>query len=46
MNQVLFHISNSPLELIDYCQNKGIVMEAYSAWNDRSSKDSKSSANE
>lgn len=30
MNQVLFHISNSPLELIDYCQNKGIVMEAYS----------------
>lgn len=30
VNQVLCHISNSPLELIDYCQKKGIVMEAYS----------------
>ena len=30
VNQVLCHISNSPLELIGYCQNKGIVMEAYS----------------
>ena len=30
VNQVLCHISNSPIELIDYCQNKGIVMEAYS----------------
>lgn len=30
VNQVLCHISNSPLELIDYCQNRGIVMEAYS----------------
>ena len=30
VNQVLCHISNSPLELISYCQNKGIVMEAYS----------------
>lgn len=30
VNQVLCHISNSPLELIDYCQSKGIVMEAYS----------------
>lgn len=29
-NQVLCHISNSPLELIDYCQKKGMVMEAYS----------------
>ena len=29
-NQVLCHISNSPLELIDDCQKKGIVMEAYS----------------
>lgn len=29
-NQVLCHISNSPLELIDYCTAKGIVMEAYS----------------
>lgn len=30
VNQVLCHISNSPLELIDNCQKKGIVMEAYS----------------
>ena len=30
VNQVLCHISNSPLELIDHCQSKGIVMEAYS----------------
>ena len=30
VNQVLCHISNSPLELIDYCQKKDIVMEAYS----------------
>ncbi len=30
VNQVLCHISNSPLALIDYCQEKGIVMEAYS----------------
>lgn len=30
VNQVLCHISNSPLELIDDCQKKGIVMEAYS----------------
>ena len=30
VNQVLCHISNSPLELIKYCQDKGIVMEAYS----------------
>ncbi len=30
VNQVLCHISNTPLELIEYCQNKGIVMEAYS----------------
>ena len=30
VNQVLCHISNSPLELIDFCQKKGIVMEAYS----------------
>lgn len=29
VNQVLCHISNTPLELIEYCQNKGIVMEAY-----------------
>ena len=30
VNQVLCHISNTPLELIGYCQDKGIVMEAYS----------------
>lgn len=30
VNQVLCHISNTPKDLIDYCQNKGIVMEAYS----------------
>ena len=30
VNQVLCHISNTPLELIDYCQKKQIVMEAYS----------------
>ena len=30
VNQVLCHISNTPLELISYCQKKGIVMEAYS----------------
>ena len=30
VNQVLCHISNSPLDIIDYCQSKGIVMEAYS----------------
>ena len=30
VDQVLCHISNSPLDLIDYCTGKGIVMEAYS----------------
>ena len=30
VNQVLCHISNTPYELIKYCQNKGMVMEAYS----------------
>ncbi len=30
VNQVLCHIANTPLDLIDYCTEKGIVMEAYS----------------
>ncbi len=30
VNQVLCHISNTPLALIEYCQERGIVMEAYS----------------
>ena len=30
VNQVLCHISNTPLDLIRYCQENGIVMEAYS----------------
>lgn len=30
LNQVLCHISNTPVNLIKYCKSKGIVMEAYS----------------
>ena len=30
VNQVLCHISTTPFSLIKYCQEKGIVMEAYS----------------
>ena len=30
VNQILAHISNTPLELIKYCQDNGIVVEAYS----------------
>ena len=30
VNQVLCHIANTPLDLIRYCQEKGVVMEAYS----------------
>jgi len=30
VNQVLAHISNTPVDLIDYAQNNGILVEAYS----------------
>lgn len=30
VNQVLAHISNTPFELIDYCKEKDILVEAYS----------------
>ena len=30
VNQILCHISNTPLELIEYCQQNGIIVEAYS----------------
>ena len=30
VNQILLHISNTPLELVDYCEKQGIVVEAYS----------------
>ena len=30
VNQILAHISNTPAELIAYCQEKGILVEAYS----------------
>lgn len=30
VNQILVHISNTPKELIDYCKEQGIVVEAYS----------------
>lgn len=30
VNQVLAHISNTPKELIEYCESKGILVEAYS----------------
>ena len=30
VNQILAHISNTPLELIKYCQDNGIAVEAYS----------------
>jgi diketogulonate reductase-like aldo/keto reductase len=30
VNQVLAHISNTPLDLIQYCQDKDILVEAYS----------------
>jgi len=30
VNQILAHVSNTPLELIEFCQKKGILIEAYS----------------
>jgi diketogulonate reductase-like aldo/keto reductase len=30
VNQILAHISNTPFDLIDYCQSKDILVEAYS----------------
>ena len=30
VNRILAHISNTPLELIEYCQQNGIIVEAYS----------------
>lgn len=30
VNQILVHAGNTPAELIDYCQGKGILVEAYS----------------
>lgn len=30
VNQILTHISNTPLSLIDYCESNGILCEAYS----------------
>lgn len=30
VNQILLHISNTPLELLEYCQKNGIAVEAYS----------------
>ncbi|MFT3691328.1 aldo/keto reductase [Paenirhodobacter sp.] len=30
VNQILTHIGNTPFELIDYCQSKGVLVEAYS----------------
>ena len=30
VNQILLHISNTPAELVEYCQKNGIVVEAYS----------------
>ena len=30
VNQILLHISNTPLELVEFCQANGIAVEAYS----------------
>ena len=29
VNQILLHISNTPIELVEYCQKNGIAVEAY-----------------
>ena len=29
VNQILLHISNTPMELVEYCQKNSIVVEAY-----------------
>lgn len=30
VNQILLHISNTPMEFVEYCQKNGIAVEAYS----------------
>lgn len=30
VNQILLHISNTPLELIEFCEKNNIIVEAYS----------------
>ena len=30
VNQILLHISNTPIELVEYCQKNGVAVEAYS----------------
>lgn len=30
VNQILLHISNTPMELVEYCRKNNIVVEAYS----------------
>lgn len=30
VNQILLHISNTPAELVEYCQKNGMIVEAYS----------------
>lgn len=30
VNQILLHISNTPMELVEYCQKHNIIVEAYS----------------
>ena len=30
VDQILLHISNTPLEIVEYCQKNGIAVEAYS----------------